>query len=230
MKRRCFCIAGILLLLAVVTGGVWAWQLYSAVSYFCNREDVVVNTYPNGMILCLEFRSSFTDEDVTQLQRLGFFSVYPLECLYFSNVKFENTIPIPEISILKNLTIVGSPDMDETSLENLLTGKRLIGVTLLERSLPQTLLKRELRLSLQSVWLDEVPISDEEFDHLFSLSETKSLVLNLIPIGKPTIEKILAEGSHIEELTLRGILLTDEDREKLKLLRSIKSLRLIDGE
>lgn len=115
MKKRILYFVSIALLLTIFLGGFWIWRLQTAVSFFRDREDVVVETYPCGMIRYLEFKSGVTDEDVTQLRRLYFWGFYPLTHLYFNGVAFRNTRPIPEIPTIEALTIIGPRDSEGTS-------------------------------------------------------------------------------------------------------------------
>ena len=138
MKKRILYFVSIAFLITMFLGGLWIWRLQTAVSFFCDREDVVVDRYPCGMIRYLEFKSGVTDEDVTQLRRLYLGGVYPLTHLYFNGVEFRNNRPIPEIPTLEALVLIGprnsdgASNIDAISLGNLLKGKNLEDLTFVD--------------------------------------------------------------------------------------------------
>lgn len=214
MKNIYFRILGGLLFFSFVAGGIYVWRLYEAVSYFQNREGVVAGTYRNGLFHYLEIPNSIQDEDIAMLQRLVSFKVYPLTYLAFNETEFRNTIPVPEIPSLKYLTIVGGCSklfIDETSLTNLLKGENLVSLQLVETSIPENLLKQSPRYSFQTIWLYDVPITDEEFDRFFSLQKTRCLVLASVPLTRQTLEKLSKEGCYLKEIKFQDLPFTEED-------------------
>lgn len=139
--------------------------------------------------------------------------------------ELDNVTPLPRIPAMDTLVVIGS-SLSETSWRNLLGGRGLKSLTILETVLPQNLIDSAPHYALESVWLDEVPLSDDNFDKLFSLQKTETLVLVSLPITQKTIQKICREGDHLREILLMNIPISEEDLKSLKSLKSLRDLKV----
>lgn len=204
-----FCV--ILFLIAIL--GYHVWHLYEVVKYFQNQGDIVL-TYPNGLCYYIEFKGQLTNKDVKKLNSYKPW-LYPLTILYFNGVEYHNTIPISKISSLQSLTIIGSKGLqsyiDEFSLENLLNTTNIESITFVETQLPKQFLKQSRKYQFKKLWLDDILITDAEFDRLFYLYKTESLFLARLPLGKQTLKKIYKEGASLKETKFIDLQFTEED-------------------
>ena len=230
-KSRVGWMVGLLVVLVLlVLGGGWFMSRYLAARHFDQREDTVTETYGNGLLRLLEIRKNFGDEDAVRLRGSGWTNFYPLTHLSFDDVAFQNTIPIREIPELEYFFINGSPDknaiMDETSLANILKGKRFKLVSFTKTWIPPKLLESAPRYRFAGVWLDEVPLSDDDLDRFLCLEETESLHLISVPITQKTIDKIATEGVRLKVVFLWGVPLENLDLAGLKALKSLEELNI----
>lgn len=223
MKRYFLYILCGIFLLALIGCVFHVCRLYAAVSYFQNRDDVNLVMYDElPLPLVIEFRGKFQDKDVQMLSWICSSRIYPLTQISFDGCEFCNTIPIPEMPTLTAFIIIGhnrlKPQVliDETSLMNILKNKRL-ALTLVETDIPENLIKQMPRYSLKYLWLDMVPLTDEEFDSLFSLCETEGLLLRAIPVTAKTLKKIAREGKNLKEVKLLDLGFTEDDLKVLRL-------------
>ena len=230
-KSRVGLVVGLLVVLGLlILGGGWFVPRYLAARHFCQRGDTAAETYGNGLLRVLEIRKNFGDEDAERLRGSGWANFYPLTHLSFDDVAFQNTLPIREIPELEYFFINGSPDknaiMDETSLANILRGKRLQLVSFTKTWIPRKLLESAPRYRFASVWLNEVPLSDDDLERFLCLEETESLYLISVPVTQKTIDKIAAEGARLKTLYLWGIPLENLDLDRLKALKSLEELNV----